>query len=270
MTKFRFFSLLAAVALVACSQKGSDDSPATPAFDPSKSDPQAIQVVEQMWQALGGKTTWQKARYISFHWIVERDGHTLADYRHDWDRYTNRYRLEGIIRGGQHLVALLNLDTKDGEVYLNGQKVTTDSTLNKTLGFAYARFINDSYWLLMPYKLNDPGVILKYQGEDETEGRKSDVVQVTFEHVGLTPEDTYWAYIDKEDHLMHRWAYVLQDQPRDAEPTVAWWEDWQPFGGIKLATNRRFVNRPLRIYFDNVKVASEVDDDVFSMTEQTF
>ena len=31
---------------------------------------------------------------------------------------------------------------------------------------AYAIWVNDTYWLLMPYKMKDPGVTLAYDGEE--------------------------------------------------------------------------------------------------------
>jgi hypothetical protein len=245
-----------------------DSAPA--AFDPSKSDPQALKIVDEMWQALGGKEAWEKARYLSFHWMVERDGNPVADYRHDWDRYTGRYRVEGTNREGKHFVALFNINTKDGDVYLDGTHLPADSTKMQFLENAYARFINDSYWLIMPYKLNDPGVILSYDGEKEIDGQKYDVVKVTFEGVGLTPKDTYWAYISKADRMMHKWEYVLQGQEPGSAPQPSWWRDWQTVGGIKLAMSKEFEGRPARIYFKDLKVASTVDDTVFEMTGKTF
>lgn len=65
-------------------------------------------MIEDMWVALGGKENWEKARYLSFRWIVEGEGNVVADYRHDWDRYTNHCCVEGTTRDGKHLVVLFN------------------------------------------------------------------------------------------------------------------------------------------------------------------
>ena len=239
-------------------------------FEPSKSDPLALKAVDELLQALGGKGAWEQARYFSFHWIVEREGKPVADYRHDWDRYTGRYRVEGTNREGKHFVALFNVNTKEGDVYLNGTQLPTDSTKIKFLDNAYGRFINDSYWLIMPYKLNDPGVILNYDGEKEIAGQKYDVVKVTFENVGLTPKDTYWAYISKADRMMHKWEYVLEGQEPGTAAQPSWWRDWQTVGGIKLAMSKEFEGRPARIYFKDLKVSHDIDESVFQMTSKTF
>lgn len=260
-----FLLIILIIPLIASAQ---ESAPKT--FDPSKSDPQALKIVDELWQALGGKAAWERARYLSFRWILEREAKPVADYRHDWDRYTGRYRVEGTNREGKHFVALFNVNTKEGDAYLDGAQLPADSTRIKFLENAYGRFINDSYWLIMPYKLNDPGVILNYDGEKEIAGQKYDVVKVSFENVGLTPKDIYWAYISKTDHLMHRWEYVLQGQEPGTAPQPSWWRDWQTIGGIKLAMSKEFEGRPARIYFNEVKVSPTVDEAVFQLTSKTF
>ncbi len=243
---------------------------ATNGFDAAKSDPKALAVVDELWAALGGKDAWPQARYLSFRWIVAREGNKLADIRHHWDRGTGRYRVEGTSRRDQtHFVVLFNTATKEGDVYLNGEPVTVDSIRTQWLERGYARFINDSYWLLMPYKLKDPGVVLHYDGEKTLDGRTYDVVKVTFENVGLTPGDTYWAFIDKEDRLMHRWEYVLQSYKEGQPATGWWWRDWQTFGGIKLATDKVTDDGTRRIYFEDIVVAAEPDEAIFANTHKT-
>lgn len=256
--------------LFQCGSEKTRQSTNDRGFDISKSDARAIQIVDEMWEAMGGKDNWDQARYLSYHWIVEREGTSLVDHRHDWDRYTNRYRLEGTNRQGEHFVALFNTQTREGDVYLEGTKLPEDTTKTKMLEGAYSSFINDSYWLIMPYKLNDPGVILTYEGEREGEGTVYDVIKVTFENVGLTPGDTYWAFIDKTDRLMHKWEYVLQSYPADRKPSASSWKDWQTFGGIKLAMNKEFEGRPIRIYFKQVVVSPSVDEEIFQSTARTF
>ncbi|MFQ5709559.1 MAG: DUF6503 family protein [bacterium] len=260
---------LAVLALFAmsCGSRENRKTASTDGFDASKSDPKAIQIVDAMFDAMGGPEAWQKARYLSYHWILEKDGHVLRDFRHDWDRNTNQYRVEGTSRKGAHFVVLFNTQTKEGKAYVEGVEVPSDS-LTKWIDQAYGRFINDSYWLLMPYKLKDPGVVLNYDGEKEIDGSLYDVVKVTFENVGLTPKDTYWAFIDKKTRLMKKWEYVLQGQQPPA--TSAWWKDWQTFGGIKLAMGREFDDRPFRIYFKEIKVSATPSAEIFALTANTF
>jgi len=262
-------SILILTISLYCVQEQSS-FPAENGFDRSKSDPKALQVVDEMWESLGGKDNWQKIRFLSYHWIVEVNGEIRSDYRHDWDRYTNDYRVEGTSRDGQHFVAIFNTQTKAGDVFVDGTRVIEDSTKSKWIERAYGRYINDSYWLIMPYKLNDPGVVLNYEGEKEVDSQVYDVVRVTFEGVGLTPEDTYWAYIGKTDRLMHKWEYLLQDQEAGTEPSGSWWKEWQTFGNIKLAMSKEFEGRPVRIYFEDLIASAKADREIFQLTSKTF
>jgi hypothetical protein len=83
----------------------------------------------------------------------------------------------------------------------------------------------------MPAKLLDPGVQLAWEGEATGSaktgdaGKTYDVIRVTFDKVGLTPGDTYWAYISRETSLMERWDFVLEgDKPADRATFL--WKDW--------------------------------------------
>jgi hypothetical protein len=57
------------------------------------------------------------------------------------------------------------------------------------------------HWLVMPWKLQDPGVNLTYETEQLPNGTTADILQLTFNAVGVTPENKYWLYVDKEDSL---------------------------------------------------------------------
>ena len=122
----------------------------------------------------------------------------------------------------------------------------------------------------MPYKLKEPGVVLKYDGQKNLDGKLFDVVKVTFESVGLTPQDTYWAYIDPADHLMKKWDFFLQGWPAEHGRSSANWEDWQEFNGIKLALNKPMGDKHIRIYFKDVTVAAQPDEDLLTSSAKTF
>jgi len=204
----------------------------------SETDNKANLVVERLWQAIGGQKAWQKTRYISFRWQVKVDGSIRSDIRHDWDRLENRYRVEGTDRGGKHYVALFNTLTQQGEVYLDGEKMSADSTTEKYIDLAYSRYINDTYWLLMPFKLTDPGVNLDYEGKKEINGLQCDIIKMTFDQVGLTPGDTYWVYVDEKENLVRRWEYHLQGWDSDRKRSGSDWSGWTNLGELTLSLDK--------------------------------
>jgi hypothetical protein len=251
------------LALAACGGNGSStsDGQAGAKFDPSKSDPRAVKIADEVMTALGGAQNWGQARYLSFRFVVDDEGRELVSRKHDWDRWTGRYRLEDTDQAGHHSVVFFDVNSKEGTAYVDGTYLEGD-TLQKTITKAYARYINDTYWLLMPYKMKDPGVVLSYEGTVDIDGYVHDVVHLSFDHVGLTPDDVYWAYIDQASRLMTKWEYILKggSGPR----TEAWWKGWKQYGAIKLADVREFENTKRRILFRDITVSTQVDEGVFA------
>jgi hypothetical protein len=117
--------------------------------------------------------------------------------------------------------------------WVNGNPIEGDS-LKKLIQRANALWVNDTYWMLMPYKLRDPGVTLKYAGDTTMAGMTFDRLALSFDHVGLTPGDHYWVYVNRADHRVERWEMVLEgDQP----PPVAYtWEGWEQHDGLWFPT----------------------------------
>jgi hypothetical protein len=229
-------------------------------------DPRAQQVADKLMQALGGKENWDKARYLRFDFVVEQKGKVVGDFKHLWDRYTGRYRVEGTTDKNERYVVLFqDINAKRGDVFLNGLPVA-DKAKQKFLDMGYERFINDSYWLLMPYKWKDPGVHLKYEGTAKGDkGQVWDKVLLTFGNVGLTPKDRYWAFINQKTGMMDKWEFILQGQK--GPPSAFDWMNWQDFAGIKLCTEMKSQKEPLRILFTNVAVLQSSDDKPFTSVD---
>ncbi len=220
--------------------------------------PSAQAVADRVLQTLGGKQAWDNTRFLHF---------TFAGRRtHWWDKWTGRHRVEGQNKEGQKYVVLENINTKEGTAYLNGQKAEGDKA-KELLEAAYGAWVNDTYWLLMPYKLQDPGVNLSYAGQETIDGKTYDKLALSFEHVGLTPGDRYWAYINRETGLMDRWAYILQDMPKEGPPTVWRWEGWQKYGNIMLAPGRTRVGDDRKLDLSDIAVSDQMPDSVFTSPE---
>ncbi|HVS01569.1 MAG TPA: hypothetical protein VMT16_02280 [Thermoanaerobaculia bacterium] len=211
----------------------------------------AAAVAERSMQAMGGREAFDRARLLRFDFRVARDGEELSRFRHWWDRFTGAYRLEGLSSDGEPFRVLFDVDSRDGRAWRAGAELAGDEA-RELLDYAYRRFINDTYWLLMPWKWLDPGVRLELVGRQEVDGVAYDLVTLTFEAgVGLTSGDRYWAFVSPETDRMERWQYLLQTEdgePGSGEPTVWAWEDWQPTqAGILLARNRRKLGAGPRV-----------------------
>ena len=225
------------------------------------------EMAHKVMEAMGGKKTFDADRFLTFRFVVEQDGKELAAYDHAWDRYTGRYRLDGM-KDGKPLRVIFNVNDRQGRVWLDGTELEGD-TAKPYLDMAYERFINDTYWLLMPWKWLDPGVTLHDEGERTVDGEEYDVVSLSFGNVGLTPKDRYWAYVSGKDGLMKRWEFVLQKEdgsPGTGEPTMFTWEDWRDAGDGLLFSRKRMKVGPgpsLGILFPEVKISKTVDESAF-------
>jgi hypothetical protein len=226
----------------------------------TSSDPKAMAIADKVMQALGGTEAWNNAHYLRFDFAVDREGKNLVRRAHTWDKWTGRYRLEAKTKEGAPYVVVMNINTKEGSAYLSGKKLEGDEA-SKYLEQAYATWVNDTYWLLMPYKMKDPGVILALDGEGKSASGMCDKVRLTFDNVGLTPKDKYWAYVNRKTGLVDRWDFVLKGENKPPESFT--WKNWKAYGKIQLADDRVSPDGT-RIYFPVLEVPDTVADAVFT------
>jgi len=202
-------------------------NPPAPGFNAAGSDIKAIEIADMVMEAMGGREAWDNTRCIEWNFFGSR---TLI-----WDKKSGKTRIDYHNEDQQ---AVINIQTKEGKIRKDGVMITNPDSLSKYLERAYHVWINDSYWLLMPFKLKDSGVTLKYIGEDTTlNGNTAYKLQLTFEDVGVTPQNKYHVWIDKESNLVSQWAFFREfsmDEPNFINP----WTDYNKYGEILLSGNR--------------------------------
>jgi hypothetical protein len=222
----------------------------------------ADSVALRVYEAMGGPEVWSAARYLQFQFGRESDGVRQVFRKHAWDRWTGQYRVEWQQGLDSAYVVLFNVNTRQGRAYLNGGAVPTSAEA-ALLADAYEGFINDTYWLLMPVKLLDPGVYRTYV--PDSSNAVQEVIELAFGSVGLTPGDRYWVYVNRATGLVDRWAMVLQGNPT-AAPRVNQWTDYQTFetpaGALRLAVRKQGARSALMT--DGLVVSVTVPPDLFT------
>ncbi len=236
--------LLLALPLMTCAAFAQDNPPME-GFDQASSDARAMEIADQVMDALGGRTNWDNTRYLS--WSFFRDDQV-------WDKWTGRFRWQQ-----DSLVVLMNINTREGAAYADGVPVPDSDA---AVARAYRNWANSGYWLLMPYKLKDSGVTLGYGGEGTTEdGREAYVLKLKFHEIGHTPNNRYDVYVDKETNLVTQWSYyasTADEAPGFTRP----WENWTQHGKIMLSDGRGMLDDgPFRL--PNIGVYEELPDSVF-------
>lgn len=221
--------------------------------------PSADAVARRAIDMLAGPA-WDEARYFAFTFNVEREGKIVASYAQRWDRFTGDYRVAGKNREGEEQLVIMNINTKEGRAWKNGQEVAEAKDL---LTFGYRRFINDTYWLLMGFKTFDPGVTREAAGEKSECGATYDVVKLSFKNVGLTPDDVYWMWVNRDTGLVDQWHMKLTGSKPEDEPSVVMFRDYRRFAGLLISTRREMKGGTV-IRLDDVAVAKEVPAGAFA------
>jgi hypothetical protein len=225
------------------------------------SDPKAVAIADKVMAALGGQKAWEGTRYLHFDFAVDREGKTLFSRAHTWDKWSGRYRLDAKTKEGDPLVVLMNINTKEGEAWRKGKKLLGEEK-RRELEQAFGAWTNDTYWLLMPYKLRDPGVNLALAGEEKKDGKTWDKLLLTFDNVGLTPKDKYWVYVNRDTGLVDRWDFVLKGEAKP--PSTFTWEGWKSCGKIQLPSDHVSTKDKVRIHHPMLEAPAAVADSVFT------
>ncbi len=179
-----------------------------------------------------GRENWGNVQSIDFTFVVEKEGKKVASAEHHWDvaAATDEVKWKG----------------KDVKIDLANPGTSEDEKA------AYARWVNDSYWLLAPLKLQDKGVTTEAEGTKEMNGKKCEVLKLSFAQVGLTPNDQYRLYVDPQSRLVTYWDYL----PKGEKGMSGTWENYQKSGGLTLATDHK-MDGGIRIRIEGLKVTAK-------------
>ena len=220
-----------------------------------------------------GADAWASASYLRFNFGIETPDGRQTIARHLWDRTTGEYRIEWSTGPDSSYVALVDARTaQNGQmaetVYLNGTELT-GSAGETAREQAYARFVNDTYWLLSPLKVFDPGVDRTYLPDSST--AEHDVLRLTFDDVGRTPGDRYWLYVSTETGRLDRWAYHLQGMSEGDPPQFYDWIQYEelqvPAGTVHLSARKEAVGADQALLTNALALPSTAPEGAFSTPE---
>ncbi len=230
----------------------SEPNPPAPGFNLSGSDPKAIAIADEVMEAMGGRAAWDETRYLSWTFFGRRN---LL-----WDREGQKARIEV---PEDSTIYLLDLKEGKGKVQIGGRLLLEPDSLSAFISQGQALLINDSYWLVMPFKLKDSGVTLNYLQEQDIQPDstgatiKCDALELLFQDVGITPQNKYHVFVDKETKLVRMWAYF--SNATDRSPSIITpWNDYREYGDILLSGDRA------RGQLTNIAVYKNVPKEAFT------
>lgn len=196
--------------------------------------------------AAGGDRWKRTGGTLVFDFVLAVGDSEIARYHHRWTPTEDRYAVWGITRDGRHWrVDFSSLSRRESGAMIDGE-TAVDSFGQRIRSSGYGRYINDTYWLMMPVKLLDSGVHHARLPDTVIEGQRLNVLAIWFDNVGLTPGDRYRIFSDPRTHVVTRWRYHLQSG-RSAEYH---WENVEEIGPLRLPTRRRAVEGGGEIRFE--------------------
>jgi hypothetical protein len=215
-----------------------------------QNDAKSNELIQKCENAMGGQKAYKAIKHISWNFFGTR---TLY-----WNKHNGDVRIE---IPKENKILLWNANTMQGKAIVEEKEVTDHEELKKAMIQAKGIWINDSYWLVMPFKLNDPGVNKKYIGQKETlAGVISDVIEVTFNEVGNTPDNKYHIYFDPTTHLVNQWDFYRKFSDEKASFAMPW-QDYKKFGKVMLSGDRG--ERKL----NDINVYKKLPDSVYQSFE---
>ena len=190
-------------------------------------DERASAIADSVLQSMGGRQNWENTRCLRWNFFGRR---ILW-----WDKYTGNVRIE---IPAKKLVLLSNINTKTARAFRDGNEIKQPDSVQYFNDRAYRIWANDSYWLIMPFKMKDPGVNLKFLGsQKDSLGNDCYLLELTFTNVGVTPQNKYHVYVDRKAYLVTEFDYFenyTDEKPQFRDP----WLNYQHYGKILLADER--------------------------------
>lgn len=191
----------------------------TPAL---RADEAVDRLVREVMEA-HGYAAFQGVKKLEFTFVVEEAGKStpLLEARHVWDlaKQTSTVTWRG---------KTVTINLADSATYADGDGKA-----------AYARWVNDSYWLIAPFKLRDAGIMVSTGGRKTVEGSEFETLEIAYQGVGLTPGDKYTWYVDPKSKLLSRWDYKPNAEKTMSSPRT----DFVTVAGMKFSTRHPFADK---------------------------
>lgn len=207
-----------------------------------QSDAKARKISKKVEKAMGGsKRLWARndVEYnydYSYPGMDKKDNSTeryIFDGEHSWAKYTRHDINTFPGESGDVVQSLVDFQPM---VTLNGKKVDDPKALATTVFLRQANY----FWFTMFFKFNDPGVIHKYLGTEESGGIDYQKISISYDSklTGKEKNDSYILYVNPKTYLVDQFYFSLPARGVD-KPVILMKLSYENFDGLTIATQRR-------------------------------
>ncbi|GGI56799.1 hypothetical protein GCM10011444_11080 [Winogradskyella haliclonae] len=199
-------------------------------------DKKELTIAEKIANAHGFEN-WKNVTEVQFTFAVDRD--TIKGSGRSWSWLPKKdsvYAFDG------------NDTLKYSRKNINSTSITPDRA-----------FINDKYWLLVPFQLIwDTTATISEPVKATAPISKTDMDMITILYPsegGYTPGDAYDIYYDKH-YMIKEWSFR---KGNSEEPQLSnTFENYRDYNGIKIAIDHKKDNGKWNLNFTDVKVKTEI------------
>ncbi|MEH6537901.1 MAG: hypothetical protein V7719_15980 [Psychroserpens sp.] len=217
------------IVLVSCKTETKEQNTTTETISEEQKE---LTVAEKIAQA-HGFDNWKNVNEIEFTFNVDR-GENHFERIWLWEPKKNR--------------VIFSTGT-DSIVVFNRSKIDS-TTIKLDQGF-----INDKYWLLVPFQLVwDEGTTISKPLKEVAPISKTELNKITLTYGnegGYTPGDAYDIFYD-EDFMIKEWVFREGNSKEPSMTTT--FENYEDFNGIKIAKDHKMAEGNFNLYFSNLKV----------------
>ncbi|MBK7977665.1 MAG: hypothetical protein IPK07_31910 [Deltaproteobacteria bacterium] len=217
---------------------------------------------ERVAAAYGGHDAFERTRTLAFDFVSYEDGAEKARFHHVMalaggpclyetdamtfarspflDDQTRSWKAIGLTLPPGRLAARVDRIRRTGDVRVNGEQQSPELVRR-----VVERINNDSFWLLLPFQLHDPGVRLAEKGPVTLpDGRPAVALSLGFRaDAGATPADRWTVFVDPTSARILKTRVDLQNSSSFVE---AEWSGSIKTGALDLADQRTIGKRVIR------------------------
>ncbi|AWG21166.1 hypothetical protein FFWV33_06265 [Flavobacterium faecale] len=167
-----------------------------------------------------------------------------GDHKYLWDKKQHLVQVEW-----NDKKAVFNTATLEGIAFENDIEIIGEEK-TELISKANDYFNNDSFWLIAPFKLRDPGTTRSIVLQDNQKA-----LMVTYSSGGSTPGDSYVWLVDA-NFVPTAWRMWVSIIPVGGIETT--WEDWNTYNNsLKIAsTHKGLINLTL----ENIKTGQSIEE----------
>ncbi|MEH6306141.1 hypothetical protein RYH73_10840 [Olivibacter sp. CPCC 100613] len=172
------------------------------------------QIVDLIWQGLGGKQGWNEARYFMFSCHANLNETLSREHAYIWDRNTGNCRFEGTNERAQKVVVLFNAENNKGKAFVDNKIINNNDSAAHIIFPVISAFNTETFWLFPPKNLTDPSLLTVKETEliGSTRYNVIEIQQLPTDSVQFrskvyidtnTGQIFQWQALDQEGHIKY-------------------------------------------------------------------